>query len=220
MLIPDDHAYHEIAQRLLARLDYIRIQPQEILVVGSHPEIIQQKLQHCYPTANIISAFDFSAVSLLDSESFDLVFAHFALARERDPQRLLQDFSRVLRDEGLLLFTSLGPDTLMELRQHFSYTFSDMHDVGDWMQQLRFADPVVDREVITLAYEKWDLFIEDLQTFAQCKIALPDAQQKIDDCFPITLEVIYGHAWKVMLSQTDTGFQDEIAIPIDRIVRR
>src|SRR4051812_29890883 len=106
--------YHDIVAHLLTRLDYIRIQPKTILNVDSHPEFTKEKLQALYPSANITDTANF--LGKKNNDTYDLIIAHFALLRE-NPVDLLRAFSSVLNNEGLLLFTSLGPDTFCELRQ-------------------------------------------------------------------------------------------------------
>lgn len=242
--LPEDHVYHEIMGRLLSRLDLIRIHPETILNVGWHLDNAAAHLQDRYPAAKIKNAYDLAMVQSCASESVDLIIAHFSLLSESEPVRLLHEFSRVLSQEGLLLFTSLGPDSFIELRQSFLkvdryphvHTFSDMHDVGDWIRALHFDDPVMDREVITLAYEDLDLFFEELKMVGatnahqmrmrslMSKNKWHDmlshyAQFKTDDYFPVTLEIVYGHGWKIK-SEEEDGLQKEIAIPVDQIKRK
>ena len=55
------------------------------------------------------------------------------------------------------MFSTLGPDTLKELRSAFAdgyahQRFIDMRDFGDWVG-CGFADPVMDMEALTLTYE-------------------------------------------------------------------
>jgi len=47
--------------------------------------------------------------------SFDLIFSNMCLQWVPDLPVALAEFRRVLRPQGLLLFTSFGPDTLAEL---------------------------------------------------------------------------------------------------------
>lgn len=243
--LPDDHVYHEIIDRLLERLDIIRIEPQMILLVGWQMMYAAEKLKQRYSSAKIIIASDLNAIYPFDNNTFDLVISHGALLREREPLHLLREMYRVLRDEGLLLFTSLGPDTLYELNNSFLkvdqffhvHPFTDMHDVGDWMRSLHFADPVMDREEITIAYDDLNLLFEDLKiagatnahearqrglfTPHQWRMMLHAYEQfKIDDYFPATLEVIYGHGWKVKLSDVVNESKNEVMISIDSIKRK
>lgn len=235
-------AHSEILDRLLNRLDYIRLQPISILIVGHFAREVQNKLQQRYPSAAIQCV---SSLTHIQNNSIDLVVAYFALLETSDPILLLRNISRVLHDEALLLFTSLGPDTFVELRDSFSVvddcahtqSFLDMHHLGDWMKQLYFSDPVVDREEITIAYDTVQAFCADLKNLPvkhdhpsqrralmtknqQKKMELKYAEHKIEDYFPVTLEVIFGHGWKSEQLQKQAESPDEIAISVDRIVKR
>lgn len=243
--LPGDHVSHEIIDRLLTRLDMIRIQPQRILLLGWQMDSASKKLKKRYPSAKITVLPDLSSINPLENNAFDLVISHCALLREREPLQLLREIYRVLREEGLLLLTSLGPDTLYELNNSFLqadqffhvHPFTDMHDVGDWMRSLHFADPVMDREEITMAYDDLYLLFQDLKiagstnvhearqrglvTPRKWRIMLQEYEKfKIDDYYPATLEVIYGHGWKVKLVQKDSASSGEVLVSVDSIKKK
>ena len=226
--------------RLLERLDYIRINPTDILNYGMHSHHSHQQLQQRYASANIASICNVMDLKKHADNSVDLVFAHFPLLSVTDPISVLRELSRVLRDEGLLLFTSLGPDTLYELRESFLavdhhphvHDFLDMHHVGDWLKELSFGDPVVDREVITIAYGDLFLLFADLKRLrtnnqlinhsrgllsrnSWKKMLLRYEQFKKEDYYPATVELIFAHAWKVVQNK-----RDEFVISVDQIRRK
>ncbi len=238
--LPTNHFYHDLMNRLLERLDYIRINPTDILNYGLHTDHSHQQLQQRYLSANILPVHDQIDLEKCADHSVDLIVAHFPLIAKKDPIAILREFSRVLRDEGLLLFTSLGPDTFYELRESFVavdnaphvYDFYDMHHVGDWLKGLHFSDPVVDREVITIAYDNLLLFFQDLKQLSATnqlmnrsrgllsknrwqKMLLQYEQFKKEDYYPVTIELIFGHAWKVKQNRSD-----EFVISIDQIRRK
>lgn len=117
------------------------------------------------------------------------------------------------------MFSTLGPDTLRELRAAFAdgdahtQRFTDMHDLGDMLLEAGFADPVVDMETITLTYDTLDALFADLRAAgSSCAMlarrqgvltprrlnevrAAYDSLRK-DGKLPATFEVVYGHAWK------------------------
>src|SRR6266404_3995785 len=74
----------------------------------------------------------------LASYSVDCVFSNLMLNWHPAPHRVFPEIARVLREGGLLLFSSLGPDTLRELREACAAAlpharpmpFVDMHDLG------------------------------------------------------------------------------------------
>ena len=74
----------------------------------------------------------------LGTDSMDLVFANLVLPW-CDPRAVFAELARVLREGGLALFSSVGPDTLSEVRRAWAqvdrfvhvHGFVDMHDLGD-----------------------------------------------------------------------------------------
>lgn len=137
----DDHAVlqREICERLLERLDYIRLQPGRILDIGSGTGYGVQGLRQRYPKAEMHAidlAHDMSRKTASLSgwrrkvrcvtgdveslpyadNSFDLLFSNMTLQWCNDVGATMQELMRVLRPGGMLLFTTFGPDTLKELR--------------------------------------------------------------------------------------------------------
>lgn len=145
-----------------------------------------------------------------------------------DPLPAIQEAHRVLEVGGLYMFSSLGPDTLKEIRAAFgdghphTQRFYDMHDLGDMLATSGFSDPVVDMEVITLTYEHLGTLLTELrQSGSRC--AITDRPKGLlgrqagqafrtryealrrDGRLPATFEVIYGHAWKAPAKKADDG---------------
>ena len=135
---------------------------------------------------------------------------------------------RVLEVGGLLMFSTLGPDSLKELRSAFadgyahSQRFIDMHDLGDMLVACGFADPVMDMEVLTLTYDDFDDMLGELRAagsgcamkarrhgltgrLAWIKARAAYESLRTNGKLPATFEVVYGHAWKVAPKQTADG---------------
>lgn len=164
----------------------------------------------------------------LKSASTALVWSNLLLHWLDDPIPALAEAHRVLEVGGLLMFSTLGPDTLRELRQAFgdgmahTQRFADMHDLGDMLVGCGFADPVMDMEVITLTYDDFDAMLAELRAAgSSCamharrrsltgKARWAAARQRYealrrDGKLPATFEVVYGHAWKAAPKQTPDG---------------
>jgi malonyl-CoA O-methyltransferase len=136
----------------------------------------------------------------------------------------------VLKVGGLLTFTTLGPDTLKELRAAFAHAdghthtnrFIDMHDVGDMLVDAGFADPVMDMEHLTMTYAEPRGLLAELKAtgaanatrgrprglmgksrWQRMLAALERARR--DGRVPATFEVVYGHAWKGEPRRTAEG---------------
>lgn len=144
---------HEIGQRMLERLDYVRLQPRRILDIGCGTGVATGKLLARYPRAEVL-ALDFALPMLaharrqgrwlrrprclcgdldqlpLASQSVDLVFSNAAIQWSADPAGALAEMHRVLRPGGLLMFSSFGPDTLHELRSAWSEVDGHSHVHG------------------------------------------------------------------------------------------
>jgi malonyl-CoA O-methyltransferase len=241
----------EIGARMLERLDYMKLAPRRILDAGCGPP--QHALRKRYPEAQVI-ALDFSLGMLhagsgwfdflrkktrvcgdiarlpLLAGAIDFAWSNMALHWLADPRAALRELHRVLRVDGLLMFSTLGPDTLAELRAAAGaarvHAFADMHDLGDMLVAAGFADPVMDAERITLVYADGAALLADLRASGQtCALAAPAgaprrglagrgfraaleaslAAQRKDGKLPVTYEVVYGHAWKAAPKRTADG---------------
>lgn len=125
--------------------------------------------------------------------------------------------SAEVADSGLLMFATLGPDSFKELKRAFRdgyahvHPFPDMHDLGDMLVHAGFADPVMDMETLTLNYGDAQTLVQELRGGGGC-CALPDRRRglagraywsrladtlpRVNDSIPLTVEVVYGHAWR------------------------
>lgn len=155
------------------------------------------------------------------TDSVDLVWSNLTLQWVNDAAAAFDEFHRVLRSGGLLLFTTLGPDTLKELRAAFIGVdgathvsrFVDMHDLGDQLGHAGFADPVMDTDVITLTYADALQMLRELKAIGARNATLGRPRGltgrarwrrvmtalesfRRDGRLPATYEVVYGHAWK------------------------
>ena len=153
----------------------------------------------------------------------DMVWANMALHLELDPQGLMRRWHRLLRVDGFLMFSCLGPDTAIELRRLYhelgwtpaGHDLTDMHDWGDMLVQTGFAEPVMDMERLTLTFETADRLLEELaglgRNFHPARFAAMRGRnwkrrllqlmeerlpRQADGRLSMTVELIYGHAVK------------------------
>jgi len=76
-----------------------------------------------------------------------------------------------LKPGGHLLFSSLGPDTLFELREAWQaidqfphvHDFPDLHQLGDQLSRSGFENPILDAEWQGIEFEDIDLLLSDLR---------------------------------------------------------
>jgi malonyl-CoA O-methyltransferase len=165
----------------------------------------------------------------LASNAFDLVWSNLALQWVADLPAALAEMFRVLEVDGLVTFSTFGPDTLSELRAAFAgdgdahvVRFTDMHDIGDMLVAAGFSDPVMHMERMTMTYAEAGAMMRDLKAigasnaararprglmgrrrWARALCALEKTRR--DGRLPATFEVIYGHAWKVAPTRTGDG---------------
>lgn len=211
---------HEAGDSLLSRLDWMTITPSVILDVGCGAGLLSQKLKTHYPNATVISidqsenmlryAQQKNSVNALCAEaetlpflnnSVDILIANFLLPWHANPKALFAEWQRVLRPNGLLLFSGLGPDTLQEYHAIFADYLPqliDMHDIGDELVQAGFSDPVLEVEHYTLTYRDQVTLLRELQE-SGLVIGLPLVdllQPNEEEIYSLTCEVVFAHAWK------------------------
>lgn len=152
--------------------------------------------------------------------SFDMVWSNLVLHWTHLPTVLVEVY-RVLRPGGVFMFSTLGPDTMKELRASYADVdehehvnrFVDMHDVGDMLVQARFADPVMDMECVTMTYASVDAMLNELRAAGtrnanagrplglggrkrHARMRSSYERLRRDGRIPATFEIVYGHAWR------------------------
>ena len=201
----------EVRERMLQRLQYFKIQPEVIIDLGCGPGQGIALLQQRYPKA-VVMGVDWSFMMLSKAQSksrwwhkkmkwvcadanhlpfadasVDCIVANQLLPWIKDIQVFFSECYRVLKPQGLLLFTTLGPDSFKALNEGRAYGL-DMHDIGDDLLQQGFNDPVMDREDLILNYPDSHALQHALHAQGQDFVVK-------DEC-SISYELIYGQAWR------------------------
>ena len=172
---------------------------------------------------------------------FDLVFTNQVIHWANPLAQVFREINRVMNVNGCLMFTTLGPDTFKELKMawsganHYAHVneFSDMHDIGDSLMAEHFLDPVMDMELLSVQYETLPKLIAALRAQGVRNIN-PERNHGLtgrtawqqfeknyagliadNGKYPLTYEVVYGHAWKGEQRKTDKGI--ETLIPVSQI---
>ncbi len=255
-----------LADEMLSRLAVVKFEPKTIFDVGCGTGYALRLLRTRYRRAAVFGldiapamlaradkgrlwfrskrliAGDGECLPLRDG-CVDLLFCNATL-QWCDLDTTLREFARVLAPEGLLMFSTFGPDTLRELRLAWKqvdknvhvHTFFDMHDIGDSLTRAQFRDAVVDVDYATLTYASVRDPLLDLkrigssnsaqdrargllgrkrfERYRLCMETLKDA----DGRYPCTYEIVYGHAW-APAHRALRGGDGTVAIPVSQIRR-
>ncbi|QMU62108.1 MAG: malonyl-ACP O-methyltransferase BioC [Gammaproteobacteria bacterium] len=261
---------HEICDRALERLQMLKLEPYTILDIGSGTGRSVRGLQVQFPNSHVIAS-DVAMSMLLQTnqmqpplqptasimcceaehlsvkdESVDLIFSTSTFQWCGDLNQVLIECARILKQDGVLVFSTFGPDTLKELRQSWArvdqrdhvHQFIDMHHIGDLLMANHYADPVVDMEVITIEYKQARQLLRDLKdTGSRGKFGMKEDNfsnglmgkkkfhqfeaayehyRQKNGLLPASYEVIYGYARK-LTSNKDKMPVSEVRIPINQI---
>jgi malonyl-CoA O-methyltransferase len=260
-----DFIVREVGRRLIERLQVIRLDARRIVDVGCGAGGARDALLERYPQARWLGVdispamlagaastsplarllpwraaraqlarAEAAALPLADG-SVDLVFSNLMLHWHPRPHAVFPEWLRVLRVDGLLLFSCFGPDTLKELRSAYaaagiaarSVPFVDMHDFGDMMIAAGFATPVMDAETIRLTYASPQALLREVAALggnpcddraaglvagsrARALVSALRATSDAEGRIALSFEVAYGHAWK-----PQPRVRGQSAVPLD-----
>lgn len=177
----------------------------------------------------------------LEDQSVDLVFCNQLLPWVDDVPAVFAEVNRVLRKNGLFMFSSLGPDSFAELRQAWQAVdqdahvqhFADMHNIGDAAVRAGLSDPVLDVDRLRVSYQDPAALFRDLtgsgarnclaerrrsMTGKNCFAAMREALQNTppDPTIKLDLELVFGHCW----GSGPRARDGEVRIDPQRISRR
>lgn len=263
--------HEEAARRMAERLFIVRMQPQTVLAWGAQVGGGLQALRSAYPKARVQAVEPLAASSppasarkgflglawplagrrreealqpaAVQPGSAGLVWSNMGLHGVADPQALLQQWHAALAVDGFLMFSTLGPGSLPELRAAYERLgwgpahapFVDMHDIGDMLVAAGYADPVMDQEVLTLSWAGVPQMLAELRSLggnaalarfrglrtprwhARMQAALQQELKAADDGrVRLSFELVYGHAFKPQPRQRGAA---QTSIPVDELRR-
>ena len=247
----------EIAQRMRERLDYIKVNPAQVLDAGCGAGDDLPSLRERFPEAPVFGTdlsramltravrhdapdtswrrflpatlgkalgargprfaqADFSALPFA-SGAFEFIWSNLALHWHSRPDLVFPEWQRVLKVNGLLMFSTLGPDTLKELRGAYAeieaahgassrrhvIDFVDMHDLGDMLVESGFEIPVMDQETLTITYKSPESLLADVRRWG---------------AYPFEREALPGAAsrrmHKALLAALEARRRDDDTIPL------
>jgi hypothetical protein len=144
--------------------------------------------------------------------------------------------NQVLSDGGVYLFASLGPSSLRDLKgaleraglradgllpEAMIASWTDMHDLGDGLQQAGLVSPVMESDALRFSYQTLRQLVRDLRAWPNRKAYKATNQglngsglgaNALGGAFDMLLkehsaglvvdwEMVVGHAWKPVLPQ-------------------
>ena len=236
-----DFVHRVTRDGLLERLRPLRVEARTVLDLGAATGNTTDSLRKRFSGARVVSLdlsrnmlreargkrrwFSRTSFVQADAESlplsdasFDVVFSNLLLPWLSDPATALTEVARVLRKDGVFVFATLGPDSLLQLSRAWSRVdagphvnrFLDMHDIGDALVGAGLADPVLDVDRLTVQYADATRLFRDL-TRTGSRNALMQRRRGLlgrgrfekllaelhggGDGIAIELELVYGHCW-------------------------
>jgi malonyl-CoA O-methyltransferase len=161
------------------------------------------------------------AQSAVPPAQAQLVWSNMSLHWAQDAPTLMREWQRALVIDGFLMFATLGPGTLVTLRDLYRAhgwgtpyaPWTDMHDLGDMLVEAGFADPVMDQETLRLTWSSPQAALDELRTLGTNTDAVRFAGLRtprwrdrllaalgahVDGQGRVVLEfeIVYGHAFK------------------------
>jgi malonyl-CoA O-methyltransferase len=238
-----DFVHRSVADGMLGRMEPILIAAKRIVDLGCATGTASRQLRKRFKRSRLIvldvsiemlrkarekqpwyaavSALQGDAMALpLQTGSVDLVFANLLLPWIDDTPATMAEVSRVLRIGGLFVFSTLGPDSMSQLREAWAEIddgehvnrFADMHDIGDGLVHAGLRDPVLDTDFLVVSYRDTASLFRDL-TLAGGRNSLSGRRSTLtgkgrflrmeralrsrfhDNLLELELEIVYGHAW-------------------------
>ena len=238
----DRHAAleQEVGKRLVSRTVFNHLEPRHILDLGCGTGDCSTALKNSFRKASV-TGLDFSMAMLersrkkpklmrpvqflcgdmsrlpLADQSMDMVFSNLANFWSPDPPALYAEVRRVLRKDGMFLFSTLGPGSFRQLREAWAVTdssvevpyFADILEVGDALAAAGFSEPAMDAELITLEYSSVASMMNELESTGNGLLVngwekwrgriddLDDSWRslKSGEKYPLTFEIVYGAAF-------------------------
>jgi malonyl-CoA O-methyltransferase len=259
--------HKEVRANLLERLQLTALAPRVVLDAGAGTAHASRVLKRRYPKALVIAldssmgmlkaaraqaswlrpfrrvCADAELLPLADA-SVDLIVSNLML-QWCNPDAVFAEFRRVLAPQGLLAFSTLGPDTLRELRSAWRradlgthvQTFIDMHDLGDALVRNGFVAPVLDVERLTLEYQQVQQMAADLKATGAHNASTDRAKGltgprkyaamrreyesfRREGRLPATYEVVFAHAWVPQAPARRSSQADDATVSLEEIKRQ
>jgi malonyl-CoA O-methyltransferase len=237
--------HQETARRMAERLSIVKRRPDCIVDWHARAGGGLGLLRQAYPRAQLFAVESHAAPMALSAPwwsaarwrerppatigpeavpaaSAGLLWSNMALHWQADPAALLRRWQAALAVDGFLMFSTLGPGSLPQLRALYQARgfgapmapLVDMHDLGDMLVEAGFADPVMDQERLTLTWPDARAALAELRSLGAnaspqrhpglrtprwrtaLEAALAQAAAAPGGRIALEIELVYGHAFK------------------------
>ena len=233
-----------VRNELMGRLADLELAPASILDLGAGTGHASRALKRRYPEA-IVVAVDIAPGMLEKARhqsrwlrrfervradaytlpfrggSFDLIFSSLMLQWCDDLDAVFAEITRVLKPGGALIFSTFGPDTLLELRESWRASdapgnhvnhFFDAPSLGSALMHAGLSEPVLDVDRIVMGYDDVLTLMRELKSIGAHNVtrgrargltgrkrlaAMTQAYESLrrDGKLPATYEVIHAICW-------------------------
>jgi malonyl-CoA O-methyltransferase len=246
-----------VRNELLVRIAELKQTPQTILDLGAGTGHASRALKRAHPRALVVAAdiapgmlararaqsrwlrrfervrADAYSLPFRDA-SFDLVYSSLMLQWCDDLDTAFGEIARVLKPGGMLLFSTFGPGTLVELREAWAAAgdagnhvnhFFDPHALGSALMHAGLSEPVLDVDRIVMHYPDARALMHELKAIGAHNVtqgrprgltgrkrltAMTQAYEtlRVESGLPATYEVIHAICWG-----SDRRAQDHPDVP-------
>lgn len=204
----------------LLRAAYPKAQQHTIGIAGAPVAALAPRAPRRWPWPARKGDAPLLAEGEVPAGAAQLVWSNMLLQACVDPRALFAKWHAALAVEGFLMFATLGPGSLPELRAIYRderwgepmQALLDMHDLGDMLVFAGFADPVMDQEIVTLTWTDVPALLAELRALGanlsprrHQGLRTPRWRERLQQALAMTaqdgrprlsFELVYGHAFK------------------------
>ncbi len=254
----NDFIYRHCSNELIERLKPISIQSKNILDLGSATCVMNKYFINSYKGCNLIN-LDLSHKTLkiakknqkfssnvfglqanaykipLKANSMDIVFSNMLLPWINDIDALFHEVRRILKNNGLFIFSTLGPKSFVTLTQAWEKEDEYKHinplfhadTITTALHKSGLLDAVLDVDYLNITYQNIAKLYRDITAMGarncmrdrvpsligknKFNRVINKLRNNTQDRIEINLQIIFGHAWSIARSNTNQEYYLDIS---------
>ncbi|AJC49482.1 methyltransferase domain-containing protein [Allofrancisella guangzhouensis] len=156
---------NEIAQRLLNRLEFIKLEPRDILVDGYIDAQYQNVLSQRFNKSKIHKQPQLNT-------RFDLIISNSTIHLTDNVANKLKCYYELLNNNGVLLFSTFGDKSFSSFNKAFANvdnlkhtnTMIDMLTWGNTLLASKYKTPAIESDLITFTYKSTQTLFSDIRS--------------------------------------------------------